>query len=208
MISGGEIRIAADGEILYRGPNVMLGYYHRPDLTAETLDEEGFLHTGDVGEFVDGGNGMKFLRITDRKKEIFKTSGGKYIAPQPAENKLKESPFIAQAMVVGEYKKFPGALIVPNFAALRDQLKVHDGTDAELVKLAAARELIGRELARINVDFAHYAQIKNFTLLGQEWTTASGELTPTQKLKRREIVKKYAVEIESIYEGGRTQEKG
>ena len=115
VISGGEIRIAADGEILYRGPNVMLGYYHRPDLTAETLDEEGFLHTGDVGEFVEGGNGMKFLRITDRKKEIFKTSGGKYIAPQPAENKLKESPLIAQAMVVGEYRKFPGALIVPNF---------------------------------------------------------------------------------------------
>ncbi len=197
VISGGEIRIAADGEILYRGPNVMLGYYHRPDLTAEVLDEEGFLHTGDVGEFVDGGNGMKFLRITDRKKEIFKTSGGKYIAPQPAENKLKESPLVAQAMVVGEYRKFPGALIVPNFAALRDRLQA-TVADEELVKLPAARELVGAEIARINADFAQYARIKNFALLGQEWTTASGELTPTQKLKRREIVKKYAAEIEAI----------
>ena len=116
VIEGGEVRLAEDGEILYRGPNVMLGYYHRPDLTAETVDAEGFLHTGDVGEFVEGPDGMRFLRITDRKKEIFKTSGGKYIAPQPMENRLKESPFISQVMVVGEYQKFPGALIVPNFA--------------------------------------------------------------------------------------------
>ena len=208
VISGGEIRIAPDGEILYRGPNVMLGYYHRPDLTAETLDAEGFLHTGDVGEFVESGNGMKFLRITDRKKEIFKTSGGKYIAPQPAENKLKESPLITQVMVVGEYRKFPGALIVPNYAALRAQLQISEGhhgplpsTDAELIKLLAARQLISAEITRINADFAQYARIKNFALLGQEWTTASGELTPTQKLKRREIVKKYATEIETIYQG-------
>ena len=206
VISGGEIRIAPDGEILYRGPNVMLGYYHRPDLTAETLDAEGFLHTGDVGEFVDSGNGLRFLRITDRKKEIFKTSGGKYIAPQPAENKLKESPFIAQAMVVGEYRKFPGALIVPNFAALRARLQVSEGehgplpvSDGELVKLLAARMLIGGEVTRINAEFAQYARIKNFALLGQEWTTASGELTPTQKLKRREILKKHAAEMEEIY---------
>ena len=210
VISGGEIRLAADGEILYRGPNVMLGYYHRPDLTAEVLDADGFLHTGDVGEFVDGVNGIKFLRITDRKKEIFKTSGGKYIAPQPAENKLKESPLITQAMVVGEYKKFPGALIVPNFAALRARLRVGEGGDSslpetggELIKVPAARALIGGEIARINADFAHYAQIKNFALLDREWTTAGGELTPTQKLKRREIVKMYAAEIESIYDGGK-----
>ena len=151
---------------------------------------------------------MKFLRITDRKKEIFKTSGGKYIAPQPAENKLKESALIAQAMVVGEYKKFPGALIVPNFPVLRERLHT-DGAadtetlpaaDAELVRLPAARTLIRSELARINTHFAQYAQIKNFALLGQEWTTAGGELTPTLKLKRREIVKKFAAEIESIYD--------
>ncbi len=207
VISGGEIRIAPDGEILYRGPNVMLGYYHRPDLTAEALDEEGFLHTGDVGEFVEGGNGMKFLRITDRKKEIFKTSGGKYIAPQPAENRLKESPLVAQAMVVGEYRKFPGALIVPNFSVLRDRLQISEDahgpmpeSDEELVKLLAARKLIEGELTKINADFAQYARVKNFALLGREWTTATGELTPTQKLKRREILKKYAAEVESIYE--------
>ena len=210
VIAGGEIRLASDGEILYRGPNVMLGYYHRPDLTAEAVDEEGFLHTGDVGEFVDGLDGLRFLRITDRKKEIFKTSGGKYIAPQPVENKLKESAVIAQAMVVGEYRKFPGALIVPNFSVVRERLAVwasqHEAAgvtlpaaDAELVGLPTVRALIGGEIERINKDLAQYARIKNFAVLGAEWTTAGGELTPTQKLKRREILKKYAAEIESIY---------
>ncbi len=210
VIAGGEIRLASDGEILYRGPNVMLGYYHRPDLTAEALDAEGFLHTGDVGEFVEGLDGLRFLRITDRKKEIFKTSGGKYIAPQPVENKLKESAVIAQAMVVGEYRKFPGALIVPNFPVVRERLAVwnaqHEGTgivlpaaDAELARLPSVRALIASEIEHINKDLAQYTRIKNFAVLGAEWTTAGGELTPTQKLKRREIVKKYAPEIESIY---------
>ncbi len=210
VIAGGEIRLASDGEILYRGPNVMLGYYHRPDLTAEAVDEEGFLHTGDVGEFVEGLDGLRFLRITDRKKEIFKTSGGKYIAPQPVENKLKESPLIAQAMVVGEYQKFPGALIVPNFAVVRERLALRKpqeesmsialpASDAELVKLLSVRALVADEINLTNKDLAQYARIKNFTVLGAEWTTASGELTPTQKLKRREIVKKYAGEIERLY---------
>ena len=210
VIAGGEIRLAPDGEILYRGPNVMLGYYHRPDLTAEALDAEGFLHTGDVGEFVEGLDGLRFLRITDRKKEIFKTSGGKYIAPQPIENKLKESLLIAQAMVVGEYRKFPGALIVPNFGAIRDRLTVWASpeesthrtlpeTDAELMKSPRVRSLIAGEIESINKDLAQFARIKNFALLGAEWTTAGGELTPTQKLKRREILKKYAVEMEGIY---------
>ncbi len=210
VIAGGEIRLASDGEILYRGPNVMLGYYHRPDLTAEAVDAEGFLHTGDVGEFVEGLDGLRFLRITDRKKEIFKTSGGKYIAPQPIENKLKESPLVAQAMVVGEYRKFPGALIVPNFAVVRERLALwdtqHEGAgvvvpafDAELAALPAVRALITDELARVNQDLAQYARIKNFALLGAEWTTDGGELTPTQKLKRREILKKYAAQIEGIY---------
>ena len=209
VIAGGEIRLAPDGEILYRGPNVMLGYYHRPDLTAETIDAEGFLHTGDVGEFIEGLDGLRFLRITDRKKEIFKTSGGKYIAPQPIENKLKESPLVAQAMVVGEYRKFPGALIVPNFAALRERLALwaeqHEGdstptaTDSELIRLPRVRALIASEIDRINRDLAQYARIKNFALLAAEWTTAGGELTPTQKVKRREVLKKFAAEIESIY---------
>ena len=212
VVAGGEIRLAPDGEILYRGPNVMLGYYHRPDLTAEAVDAEGFLHTGDVGEFVEGLDGLKFLRITDRKKEIFKTSGGKYIAPQPVENHLKESPLIAQAMVVGEYRKFPGALIVPNFELVRERLAsaVSEAgeplpvSDVELAGLPTVRRLIGEEIAKINATLAQYAQIKNFQVLGAEWTAAGGELTPTQKLKRREIVKKFAAEIESIYaEAGR-----
>lgn len=203
VIEGGEVKLAEDGEILYRGPNVMLGYYHRPDLTAETVDSDGFLHTGDVGEFIEGEDGVRFLRITDRKKEIFKTSGGKYIAPQPLENRLKESPYIAQAMVVGEYQKFPGALIVPNFDAVREHLAHHEDSlpteHAELVCQPAVRKLIGDEVKRLNADFAQYAQVKDFRLLAQEWTAATGELTPTQKLKRREILKKFAGEIESLY---------
>lgn len=203
VIEGGEVRIAEDGEILYRGPNVMLGYYHRPELTAEALDADGFLHTGDVGEFVVGENGAQFLRITDRKKEIFKTSGGKYIAPQPLENRLKESPYIAQAMVVGEYQKFPGALIVPNLAAVRAHLGAEHTSlppsDGALVREPAVRALIADEVERLNAGFAQYAQVKDFRLLAHEWTSENGELTPTQKLKRREIVKKFAGEIESLY---------
>ncbi len=202
VIEGGEVKIAEDGEILYRGPNVMLGYYHRPDLTAETVDSDGYLHTGDVGEFVEGEDGVRFLRITDRKKEIFKTSGGKYIAPQPLENRLKESPYVAQAMVVGEYQKFPGALIVPNFTAVRTHLGAHEplpAADADLVREPAVHALIASEVKRLNADFAQYAQVKDFRLLAQEWTADSGELTPTQKLKRREIVKKFAGEIASLY---------
>ena len=208
VLAGGEVRLADDGEILYRGPNVMLGYYQRPDLTAEVIDADGFLHTGDVGEFVEDRAGHRFLRITDRKKEIFKTSGGKYIAPQPAENKLKESPFIAQVMVVGEYQKYPAALIVPNFGAVRDWLGKQPGGDGgeplpegdeALAGLPAVRALITAEIEKANAHFAQYAKIKNFFLLGREWTADSGELTFTQKLKRREIAKKFAAEIQSIY---------
>ncbi len=188
VIEGGEVRLAEDGEILYRGPNVMLGYYHRPDLTAETVDAEGFLHTGDVGEFVEAEDGVRFLRITDRKKEIFKTSGGKYIAPQPIENRLKESSYISQTMVVGEYQKFPGALIVPNAAAVREALGGElPKSDADLVALPAVRELIAGEVQRLNTGLAQYARVKNFCLLGEEWTADGGQLTPTQKLKRSEI---------------------
>ena len=193
------MKLAEDGEILYRGPNVMMGYYKRPDLTAETVDAEGYLHTGDVGEWLDL-KGVRFLRITDRKKEMFKTSGGKYIAPQPMENKLKESPLIAQAMVVGEYRKFPAALIVPNFAALREKLG-GQAPDGDLSRSNDARKLIDTEIKRLNVEFARYAQIKNFALLEAEWTPAGGEMTPTMKLKRREIMKKYADRVEEIYAG-------
>jgi long-chain acyl-CoA synthetase len=197
VISGGEVEIAADGEILYRGPNVMMGYYHRPELTSEAIDGDGWLHTGDVGEF-DG----VFLKITDRKKEIFKTSGGKYIAPQQIENTMKESKFIAQIMVVGENRKFPASLIVPAFQTVADhfdQRGVQLHSNREIVTNPEVHALIESEIRRLNEHFGHYAQIKKFVLLEEEWSLAGGELTPTLKLKRRQLLKKYAKEIESLY---------
>ncbi|HSZ79557.1 MAG TPA: long-chain fatty acid--CoA ligase, partial [Chthoniobacterales bacterium] len=197
VIPGGEVKIAADGEILYRGPNVMMGYYHRPELTSEVLDGEGWLHTGDVGTF-DG----VFLKITDRKKEIFKTSGGKYIAPQQIENRMRESKFIAQIMVVGENRKFPAALIVPAFQMVADyfnQKGVELRSSREIVADRQVHALIESEIQRLNEHFGHYAQIKKFVLLAEEWSLAAGELTPTLKLKRRQLVQKYSGEIESLY---------
>jgi len=198
VLSGGEAKIAADGEILYRGPNVMMGYYHRPELTSEAIDNDGWLHTGDVGEF-DG----IFLKITDRKKEIFKTSGGKYIAPQQIENRMKESKFIAQIMVVGENRRFPAALIVPAFQNVADhfdQKGVPLHSNREIVANREVNALIESEIRRLNEHFGHYSQIKKFVLLAVEWSLAGGELTPTLKLKRRELLKKHADEIESLYD--------
>jgi long-chain acyl-CoA synthetase len=200
ILVGGEAKIAADGEILYRGPNVMIGYYHRPELTAEAIDGDGWLHTGDVGEF-DG----VFLKVTDRKKEIFKTSGGKYIAPQQIENRMKESKFIAQIMVVGENRKFPAALIVPAFEVLSEHFHQRGSSprsNRELVVSREVNELFESEIHRLNEHFGHYSQIKKFILLPEEWSLAGGELTPTLKLKRRELLRKYASEIESLYAGG------
>jgi long-chain acyl-CoA synthetase len=197
VIAGGEVKIATDGEILYRGPNVMMGYYHRPELTSEAIDGDGWLHTGDVGEF-DG----IFLKITDRKKEIFKTSGGKYIAPQQIENRMKESKFIAQIMIVGENRKFPAALIVPVFQAVADhfdQRGVQLRSNREIVVNREVNALIESEIRRLNEHFGHYSQIKKFVLLAEEWSLAGGELTPTLKLKRRQLFKKCAKEIESLY---------
>ncbi|MBV9875289.1 MAG: long-chain fatty acid--CoA ligase [Verrucomicrobia bacterium] len=198
VIPGGEVKIAEDGEILYRGPNVMMGYYKRPDLTKETIDSEGWLHTGDVGE-MDG----PFLKITDRKKEIFKTSGGKYVAPQQVENQLKASRFIAQCIVVGENHKFPAALIVPQFEAVRSWLAAEgESIEAvsEMCKHPKVIKLIQSEVDQSNSLFGRYSQVKKFALLDEEWTIASGELTPTLKLKRKQILKKHASEIAALYE--------
>jgi long-chain acyl-CoA synthetase len=205
VIPGGEVKLAKDGEILYRGPNVMLGYYHRPDLTEETIDSDGWLHTGDVGEF-DG----PFLKITDRKKEIFKTSGGKYIAPQQIENRLKESKFVSQCMVIGENRKFPSALIVPEFEALKSWMRSQDLAEkpiAEWIKDQQVNALYAGEIERCNQHFGRYSQIKKFALLSEEWTIAGGELTPTLKIKRKNTLQKYAAEVEALYSGeeiGRT----
>jgi long-chain acyl-CoA synthetase len=199
VIPGGEVKIAEDGEILYRGPNVMLGYYHRPELTKETIDSNGWLHTGDVGDF-DG----PFLKITDRKKEIFKTSGGKYIAPQQIENRLKESKFISQCMVIGENRKFPAALIVPEFDALKPWFESKGLTvkpRMELVKDPEVTALFASEIGQCNQHFGRYSQIKKFVLLAEEWTIGTGELTPTLKTKRKITLQKYAAEVEALYAG-------
>jgi long-chain acyl-CoA synthetase len=193
-----EVKIAEDGEILCKGPNVMLGYYHRPDLTAEVIDKDGYFHTGDIGVFEEN----RFLKITDRKKEIFKTSGGKYIAPQPLENKFKESQFIEQLMVIGENRKFPAALIVPAFAHLKSWCEIKGITyssNEEMIKNVEVLSRIQKEVEGLNKDFAQYEQIKKFALVGKEWTVDSGDLTPTLKLKRKIILQKNLSLIEKIY---------
>lgn len=200
LLKGVEVRIAEDGEILCKGPNVMMGYYKRPDLTAEVI-RDGWLHTGDIGTMVDG----KFLKITDRKKELFKTSGGKYVAPQPIENKMVESRWIEQIMVVGELQKFVGALIVPAFQALKEwydkQGKAYPG-DKEVVKDKQAMELIHEAVSQHNKNFNPVEQIKKFVVLPASWTIEGGELTPTLKLKRKVIQEKYKDLISGIYGKG------
>ncbi|GIV39899.1 MAG: AMP-dependent synthetase [Thermonema sp.] len=198
VIPGVEVKIAEDGEILVKGPNVMKGYYKDPEKTKEVFDEEGWLHTGDIGEFVQG----KYLKITDRKKEMFKTSGGKYIAPQPIENQLKASFLIAQAMVIGEGRKFPAAFIMPDWEALTDWCKKHgiptDSREA-MIQHPKVLEKYQEEVDKINEKLAKYEQIKQFRLVPDEWSIEGGELTPTLKLKRRNILAKYKHLEEDIY---------
>ncbi len=197
-LPGVEIKIAEDGEILAKGPNIMMGYYKREDLTKEVIDSEGWFHTGDIGEFVDN----RFLKITDRKKELFKTSGGKYVAPQQVENKYKKSAFIEQIMVVGENRKFVGALIVPSLTNLSSwcekQSLVFDNSEA-MLRDETINYKIQREIEALNAELSHVEQVKRFMLLSKEWTASDGELTPTTKLKRRVIQERYAEEVESLY---------
>ncbi|MBK7433280.1 MAG: long-chain fatty acid--CoA ligase [Chitinophagaceae bacterium] len=197
VIHGQEVKLEADGEICVKGPSVMLGYYKRPDLTAETVID-GWLHTGDIGIFEDG----KFLKITDRKKELFKTSGGKYVAPQPIENKMKESPFVEQMMIVGAEQKFVGALIVPSEPNLREWM-VHKGipftTMEDAVNNPKVLDLYKELIDSFNTFFNHVEQVKKFELVPREWTIETGELTPTLKLKRKVIMEKYKGAIERIY---------
>ncbi|MEP7254504.1 MAG: long-chain fatty acid--CoA ligase [Ferruginibacter sp.] len=197
VIKGQEVKLEADGEICVKGPSVMMGYYKRPDLTAETIID-GWLHTGDIGVFEDG----KYLKITDRKKELFKTSGGKYVAPQPIENKLKESPFVEQMMVVGAEQKFVGALIVPSVPNLKEWMQ-HKGikftTIEDAVHNPKVLDLYKELVDSFNKFFNHVEQIKKFELLPNEWTIDSGELTPTLKLKRKVIMEKYKAAFERIY---------
>ncbi len=192
-----EVKIAEDGEILAKGPNIMQGYYKQPELTAEVL-KDGWFYTGDIGEM----NSEGYLKITDRKKEMFKTSGGKYIAPQPMENKFKESTLIDQAMIVGENKNFPSALIVPSFDGLKDYCKHKDivyTNDSEMIAQPEILEKYQREVDAINQNFGKWEQIKKFTLMPHLWSIEGGELTPTMKLKRKVIHQKYGQQIEELY---------
>lgn len=195
-LDGQNVQLAEDGEIMVKGPSVMMGYYNRPDLTADTVIN-GWLHTGDIGVW-EG----KFLRITDRKKELFKTSGGKYVAPQPIENKLKESPFIEQAMIVGAEKKFVAALIVPGFPTLREWMRQHNipfTTEDAAVKEPLVQEHYQKLIDAFNQFFNRVEQVKKFELLPAEWTINTGELTPTLKLKRKVVMEKYRDALDNIY---------
>jgi long-chain acyl-CoA synthetase len=201
-IPGVEIKMAEDGEILAKGKNVMKGYYNRPDLTAEVISADGWFHTGDIGVWLKH-NDKSFLKITDRKKELFKTAGGKYIAPQVIENKMKECPFIEQMMVVGgDDKKFIAALIVPSFLQLgawaKEQDLILDNNNA-LISHPKTIAFIEQEVEKLNPNFGHWEQIKKIKLLSEEWSVETGELTPTMKPKRKVIYEKYAKEIEAIF---------
>ncbi|MFC5283793.1 AMP-dependent synthetase/ligase [Pedobacter alpinus] len=195
-----EVKIAEDGEILCKGPSVMKGYYKRPDATDEAITD-GWFHTGDIGVLKDG-----FLAITDRKKEVFKTAGGKYIAPQVLENKLKESVYIEQVMIVGENRKFPSALIVPNFEKLKEWAQkngIAETEAAKLIKIKAVCDKIWLEIEKLNEGFGNWEKIKKFALLPTEFTIDGGEMTPKLSLKRKVILTKNADLIEKIYaEGG------
>jgi long-chain acyl-CoA synthetase len=193
-----DIRIAEDGEILLKGPNVMIGYYKRDDLTKEVLSDDGWLHTGDIGELVNG----EYLKITDRKKEIFKTSGGKYIAPQLMENAFKASRFIDQIMVIGENQKHPAALVVPEAEFCKEWCRRHGDqceTIADMANNPKLKERIWEEIDSYNQAFGNYERVKKIELCDDAWTIESGELTPSLKLKRKVIMQKHDDLVQKIY---------
>ena len=197
LIEGVEVKIAEDGEILTRGPNVMMGYYKRPDLTAEVIQDDWF-STGDIGTMTEN----NFLKITDRKKELFKTSGGKYVAPLPIENKLKESPFIEQVMLVGADRKFVSALMVPSFPNLFDWCRKNGITETsheEVIRNPKVIDLYKELVESFNKFFNHVEQVKKFELLPNEWSVDTGEMTPKLSLKRKVVIEKYRDAIERIY---------
>jgi long-chain acyl-CoA synthetase len=199
VIQNVEVKIAADGEILCKGPNVMMGYYKDEKLTNEAI-VDGYFHTGDIGE-IDGDG---FLRITDRKKEMFKTSGGKYVAPQLIENAMKQSRFVEQIMVIGEGQKMPAAFIQLNFDFVREWQKLHemkvDTTNDELISNPKVKERVQEEIEILNKKFGNWEQIKRFELTPDVWTIAAGHLTPTMKLKRKIVMEKYTDLFHKIYQ--------
>lgn len=212
VIAGVEVRLdhregmgEGEGEILCKGPNVMMGYYKRPDATAQTV-KDGWLYTGDVAKFVDY-KGAKYIQITDRVKEIFKTSGGKYVAPLSIESKMKEIPYIEQMLVIGENRNYVSALIVPNFPSLKEWCKSHNisaTTNEEIVKSVEVNKMLQAEINEKNKGFGNWETIKRFNLLPNEWTIEGGELTPTTKVKRKVVMEKYKDQIEGLYSGVQT----
>ncbi len=198
LINNVQVKFADDGEILCKGPNVMMGYYKRPDLTAEAMEDSWF-KTGDIGMMTDN----KFLKITDRKKEMFKTSGGKYVAPVVVENALKESTFIENIMVIGADQKYVGALIIPSFNNLKNWSKEHhidNATNEEIIKTPQVLELFKNEVEHYNRQFNNVEQIKKFELLPHEWSIETGEMTPKLSLKRKVIMEKYKDAVSKIYD--------
>jgi long-chain acyl-CoA synthetase len=197
-IPGVELEIAADGEILAKGPNIMKGYWNLPEATAEVIDAEGWFHTGDIGEIDADG----FLRITDRKKELIINAYGKNVAPAPIENALKSSRFIGQAVVIGDRRKFLSALLVPDFEALRpwaERQGIGAAGNPDLIRDPRVRALLAQEVENVNSGLASFEKVVAWDLLPEEWTLETGELTPTQKVKRRVINQKYGDTIERLY---------
>ena len=197
VISGVDYKLEPDGEICVAGPSVMKGYYKRPDLTAETIIN-GWLHTGDIGQVIDG----KYLKITDRKKELFKTSGGKYVAPQPIENKMKESPFIEQIVLIGDNLRFVSALIVPGFSKLKEWAKQHGieyTSNEEIIKNSMVVTMITDIVDEYNKLFNQVEQVKKFTLIPREFSIDRQEMTPKLSIRRKNILANFEKEIEAMY---------
>ncbi len=197
VIRGVEVKMAPDGEILVRGPNIMQGYYRQEELTAETI-VDGWFHTGDVGTLDEDG----YLIITDRKKDLLKTSGGKYIAPQPIENLLKTSAYVSMAVVIGNGRPFPSALIVPNFEKL-EQFATQSGigkvTRAELARHEMVHDMLKKEVDTICACLAQYERVKRIFVVDHEFSIENGEITPTMKVRRKEVERRYATEIQDLY---------
>ena len=197
VISGVDYKLEPDGEICVAGPSVMKGYYKRPDLTAETIIN-GWLHTGDIGQVIDG----KYLKITDRKKELFKTSGGKYVAPQPIENKMKESPFIEQIVLIGDNLRFVSALIVPGFSKLKEWAKQHGieyTSNEDIIKNSMVVTMITDIVDEYNKLFNQVEQVKKFTLIPREFSIDRQEMTPKLSIRRKNIIANFEKEIEAMY---------
>lgn len=201
-----KVRFAEDGEIEVKGPNVMVGYYNKPDATKEVFTSDGWFKTGDIGEIDKDG----FLTITDRKKELFKTSGGKYIAPAPIEQMIKHSPYVNQVVLVGNERKFPAALIVPDFESLKNYAKkegINAETPGDFCSSEQIKRLIERQINDLTAKLSKYEKVKKIALLEKEFSVKDGEMTPTLKIKRRVIYEKYKDVIDKIYEDAETEKR-